>query len=675
MGVISNQSVIRSFSCSSSQLITNLPNSVFFYTQFIGMPAKSVSRRSFLLYPYLRVVSEEEECSVVLKSVDSLSLEHIYAIMVEYCLSIGKQRDPGAVPFPVLSVPSFVSSSFLRNISYAMQITGTQQYATLQASLAVALDFSYYLNKDGWFASYSPSRPFSFLLVDVGFFSTECSLFLFWPDHVERVAFNYRMDCGGDRCTWVIFSLLSDAYARFVGPFPEMQSKTLLAYYVMAEGVKHDLSLKGLNETTVFIEDEHSLTITAAEVDKAICEEGLLEDTLECVYACIKDVALPAVDRIECVGGASRAPYVKKAVEAACSKKGWAPNFTYTLNADEACAGGCTLYAMYKAAPEECTEKALLQCFEQMNVPPAATEDMFVSVKEEVVEEGRTKEEALRAAHSDYEKRAAMVNQIEEQLLTFQREMETLALEKAEKAAIQSRIDRIVRELMGRGMTYSLLQFAFLEGVVRLFINRYNGKAEALEVFRLEGLQRRHIRKGVFRNGRLEGRGCYYDKDEQCGVETKYEGEFRNGEKSGRGETVESSPDMVVFEAGEYEKDRLVAGKRVEFRLKEGVKIETVVGRGEPAQSCVWNARGEVLYRGGMWKGKKEGFGISYYANGGKQYEGLYRCGLREGEGVSYSRQGVVQYRGRWHQDEIENGAWTVCFHHIPFVLLAIEQP
>lgn len=307
---------------------------MFFYTQFIGMPAKSVSRRSFLLYPYLRVVSEEEECSVVLKSVDSLSLEHIYAIMVEYCLSIGKQRDPGAVPFPVLSVPSFVSSSFLRNISYAMQITGTQQYATLQASLAVALDFSYYLNKDGWFASYSPSRPFSFLLVDVGFFSTECSLFLFWPDHVERVAFNYRMDCGGDRCTWVIFSLLSDAYARFVGPFPETQSKTLLAYYVMAEGVKHDLSLKGLNETTIFIEDEHSLTITAAEVDKAICEEGLLEDTLECVYACIKDAALPAVDRIECVGGASRAPYVKKAVEAACSKKGWVPNFTYTLNAD-----------------------------------------------------------------------------------------------------------------------------------------------------------------------------------------------------------------------------------------------------------------------------------------------------------------------------------------------------
>ena len=135
------------------------------------------------------------------------------------------------------------------------------------------------------------------------------------------------------------------------------------------------------------------------------------------------------------------------------------------------------------------------------------------------------------------------------------------------------------------------------------------------------------------------------------------------------------TPPRVVFEAGEYEKDRLVAGERVEFRLKEGVKIETVVGRGEPAQSCVWNARGEVLYRGGMWKGKKEGFGISYYANGGKQYEGLYRCGLREGEGVSYLRQGVVQYRGRWHQDEIENGAWTVCFHHIPLVLLAIEQP
>ena len=642
---------------------------MFSYTQFIGLPAKSISHRNFLLYPYLHVLSEEEECTAVLNGVGSLSLEHVFAIMVQYCLSIGKQREPDAIPYPVLSVPTFASSSFLRNISYAMQIAGIQQYATLQSSLGIALDFSYYLNKDGRFAAYSKSRPFSFLLVDVGFLSTECSLFLFWQDHVERVAFTYRMNCGGDRCTWAVLSIITKAYAQLVGPFPDNQPKTLLNYYFVAESAKHDLSLEGLNSANVFIEDEHSLTITVEDVEKAVQEEGLLEDTLECIFACIKDVSLPALDRIECVGSGSRAPYVKKAVEEACNRKGWTPNFTFTLNLDEACAGGCTLYAMYKASPEECVGKALLQCFEQMNVPLGSTEGMFVSVPETVVQEGCAKEKELLEAHDDYEKRATMVNQIEELLLEFQRDMETLTLEEKEKEEIQEHINHIVRELMKKGVKYTLLEFAYMDSVVRLFINKYNGKTEELEVFRLEGEKKREVRKGMFRGGKQEEEGWYYDKDELHGVETKYEGGFQNGEKSGRGRLVKSSPDGVVFESGTYEKNRLVEGTRMEFRMKEGVKIGMEVKRGEPSQSCVWNAKGNVLYRGGMWKGKKEGYGISYYDNGEKQYEGLYRCGMREGEGVSYSRQGVVQYTGRWHLDELETNVYD-CFFHNPIVLL-----
>lgn len=62
-----------------------------------------------------------------------------------------------------------------------------------------------------------------------------------------------------------------------------------------------------------------------------------------------------------------------------------------------------------------------------------------------------------------------------------------------------------------------------------------------------------------------------------------------------------------------------------------------------PSQSCVelYYPNGKIWYKGGMKKGKKKSFGIEYFSNGYKKFEGIFKDNeLHDKSALVYSIEG-----------------------------------
>ncbi len=60
-------------------------------------------------------------------------------------------------------------------------------------------------------------------------------------------------------------------------------------------------------------------------------------------------------------------------------------------------------------------------------------------------------------------------------------------------------------------------------------------------------------------------------------------------------------------------------------------------------------------YVGNIKEGRNEGYGIQYYANGYKSYEGYWKNDMHHGNGTEYLSDGSVAFSGRFVNGEIEN--------------------
>ena len=101
-------------------------------------------------------------------------------------------------------------------------------------------------------------------------------------------------------------------------------------------------------------------------------------------------------------------------------------------------------------------------------------------------------------------------------------------------------------------------------------------------------------------NGLAEGKGNWYGTKEPF-IGDRYEGEFRNNKKEGRG---------------------------------------------------IYYLHNGNIYEGDIKNGKIEGRGIDYY-NNGDRYEGDNKNGLKEGKGIYYYNNGD-RYEGDWKNDKRE---------------------
>ena len=116
--------------------------------------------------------------------------------------------------------------------------------------------------------------------------------------------------------------------------------------------------------------------------------------------------------------------------------------------------------------------------------------------------------------------------------------------------------------------------------------------------------------EGEFKNGKREGKGIYYYKDGD-----RYEGEFKNDKYEGKGIYYYDDGDRYE---GEF-KNSLFEGKGIYYYTNDPWKGDT--------------------YEGDWKNDKKEGKGI-YYWNDGDRYEGDWKNDSKEGKGIYYYNNG-----------------------------------
>ena len=144
------------------------------------------------------------------------------------------------------------------------------------------------------------------------------------------------------------------------------------------------------------------------------------------------------------------------------------------------------------------------------------------------------------------------------------------------------------------------------------------------------------VYEGYFKNGRMDGKGKYEDK--QSGL--TYDGSFKNDSFHGNG--------VLNIDKERYE-GKFVKGKKHgfgsyyydDYSKYEGTwRSNMKHGKGE------YHYQSGNNYKGSFRKDKKDGYGVFNYANGDR-YEGEFKADKYHGQGVfEYADKSV--YKGQW---------------------------
>ena len=122
----------------------------------------------------------------------------------------------------------------------------------------------------------------------------------------------------------------------------------------------------------------------------------------------------------------------------------------------------------------------------------------------------------------------------------------------------------------------------------------------------------------------------------------KYEGEYLNGEKNGKGKyyMIDGIKDKLEFE-GEFRNEKKWNGKGYDKNGK--IIYQLIHGRGNKKE---FNKYGEFEFEGEFINGERNGKGKEYDYNSKLKFKGEYLNGERNGKGKEYNYEGKLIYYG-----------------------------
>lgn len=120
-----------------------------------------------------------------------------------------------------------------------------------------------------------------------------------------------------------------------------------------------------------------------------------------------------------------------------------------------------------------------------------------------------------------------------------------------------------------------------------------------------------------------------------------YEGEWKNGAKSGRGNEF-----TLTSESGYPELKNYWAGSYYPVIYSGQFSKDQYNGTGRLFEY------GRLTYEGSCKKSHPNGEGTKYYSNGQVQYEGHWKNGKYDGSGTAYNEDGSVAYSGKWRNGD-----------------------
>ena len=143
--------------------------------------------------------------------------------------------------------------------------------------------------------------------------------------------------------------------------------------------------------------------------------------------------------------------------------------------------------------------------------------------------------------------------------------------------------------------------------------------------------------KGFYKNGIIDGKGKFYNIEETL----KYEGDFVNGKKEGKGTEITED---IKYE-GEFKCNKRNGLGKIEFLksgdIFEGKFLENKMNEG----IFIWKNT-QNSFKGSFVNNKMDGYGI-FTTSTGQIYKGNYKEGKKDGQGLIIENEKII-YEGQF---------------------------
>ena len=220
-----------------------------------------------------------------------------------------------------------------------------------------------------------------------------------------------------------------------------------------------------------------------------------------------------------------------------------------------------------------------------------------------------------------------MRNQIDHLLIENQNHIPDLNLSQEESEHLRSLLSEIGNHVVLEDRKWSKINFQRITNMIRVLMNKYNGKVETLEQFLiLDGVQRFH-QCGQYYHGKMSGQGTYSDIDNNSNCEIYYQGEWKDGFWEGKGSLVRILPKQLTISRGEFRRSKLWNGKV--FSKDSHLTQVHVVKNGKKTFTGQYDSKNRIKFLGHVIHGKRVGYGIEYDESGNIVYNGKYQNGVR----------------------------------------------
>jgi len=328
---------------AKNQLLTNLKRTVFNFKHMLGRKFKDPYVQEVMKgLPYVIGEGSHGEIRIQLQYMGqdrAYTPEEITAMLLTKLKETAEEALKTKVKDIVISVPSYFVDAERRAILDSAAIAGLNVLKLMNDTTATALAYGIY--KQDLPAPEEKAR--NVIFVDIGHVGVQVAAASFNKGKLTMKACTFdRNNCGGRMFDKVLVKYFAEEFKSKTKLDPLSKPKAVLKLETEVEKIKKQMSAN-TNKLPLNIECFMEERDLSGRIDRSTFEElisGELQRIEQVMVDCLKASEWKPEDiySVEIVGGSSRIPAVKAAIENVFGKT---PQTT--LNADEAVSRGCAL--------------------------------------------------------------------------------------------------------------------------------------------------------------------------------------------------------------------------------------------------------------------------------------------------------------------------------------------
>lgn len=329
---------------AKQQEITNSQNTISNFKRLIARKFNDPQVQVERSYQPLRIVQSETGDEKINFQVDymnetrSFTSEQVMATFMNKLKGIAEMNLNSKVSDCVISVPCYMTDAERRALQDSAQIAGLNCLKLMNETTAVALAYGLYHSN----LPEPTEKPQTVVFVDMGYTHLECSAVHFNKGKLRMLATTYDTNLGGRDFDKVLLDHFQKEFKAKYNCDAYTNIRARLRLRAECEKLKKLMSSNSspipLNIECFMNDKDVSGKMKRDEFEQL--SESLLERVKHTLQELLVEAKLtPAdIDVVEIVGGSSRIPAVKHLIQQTYNKEP-----STTLNADEACARGCTI--------------------------------------------------------------------------------------------------------------------------------------------------------------------------------------------------------------------------------------------------------------------------------------------------------------------------------------------